>query len=155
METIEKNNVLTTRIWWSTGKWRYYRLLNDDSFIFLFSILDMLSCSHGSQAINFLFLGHYKKDAGSFERGSNKDCQHFHVQNTLCIYRLITNSWKFQLKSIHNPGSDCISWLLSNLKFCNEKEAVHFASLLCCHGYLFPIDDHVMAVKHDNNTLYR
>ena len=28
-------------------------------------------------------------------------------------------------------------------------------SLLCSHGYIFPIDDHIMTVKNDNNTLYR
>ena len=57
--------------------------------------------------------------------------------------------------SIAFSGADCISWLQSNFKFCHEREAIHFAGLLCCHGYLFPIDDHIMTVRNDNNTLYR
>ena len=53
------------------------------------------------------------------------------------------------------PGSDCVSWIQSHYKFCQEREAVHFASLLASHGYIFPIDEHVMTVRNDTNTLYR
>ena len=48
-----------------------------------------------------------------------------------------------------------MSWIQSHYKFCQEREAVHFASLLASHGYIFPIDDHVMTVRNDHNTLYR
>ena len=35
------------------------------------------------------------------------------------------------------------------------QEALHFASLLSSHGYLFPIEDHVLVVKNDSTSLYR
>ena len=52
-------------------------------------------------------------------------------------------------------GSDCVSWIQSHYKFVQEREAIHLASLLASHGYIFPIDDHVMTVRNDHNTLYR
>jgi len=33
-------------------------------------------------------------------------------------------------------------------------EALHLAQLLAAHGYIFPIDDHILAVKNDT-TYYR
>ena len=33
-------------------------------------------------------------------------------------------------------------------------EALHLAHLMAAHGYLFPIDDHILTVKNDN-TYYR
>ena len=53
------------------------------------------------------------------------------------------------------PGSDCVSWIQSHYKFSQDREAVHLASLLASHGYIFPIDDHMMTVRNDTNTLYR
>ena len=35
------------------------------------------------------------------------------------------------------------------------KTWADFASLLASHGYLFPIDDHILTVKNDSNSLYR
>ena len=52
-------------------------------------------------------------------------------------------------------GSDCVSWIQSHYKFVQEREAIHLASLLASHGYIFPIDDHTMVVRNDSNTLYR
>ena len=28
-------------------------------------------------------------------------------------------------------------------------EALHLANLMCAHGYIFPIDDHILTVKND------
>lgn len=64
------------------------------------------------------------------------------------------STFMYKIPSVFS-GADCISWLQSNLQFCHEREAIHLASLFCSHGYLFPIDDHVMVVRNDNNTLYR
>ena len=33
-------------------------------------------------------------------------------------------------------------------------DALHLAHLIATHGYIFPIDDHILAVKNDN-TYYR
>jgi hypothetical protein len=33
-------------------------------------------------------------------------------------------------------------------------EALHLAHLIAAHGYLFPIDDHILTAKNDN-TYYR
>ena len=35
-----------------------------------------------------------------------------------------------------------------------SAEALHLAHLMSAHGYLFPIDDHILTVKNDN-TYYR
>lgn len=35
-----------------------------------------------------------------------------------------------------------------------KGEALHLVHQLACHGYLFPIDDHVLTVKNDG-TFYR
>ena len=35
-----------------------------------------------------------------------------------------------------------------------SAEALHLAHLMSSHGYLFPIDDHILTVKNDN-TYYR
>ena len=54
-----------------------------------------------------------------------------------------------------SSGADCVSWIQSHYKFSTDREAVHLASLLASHGYIFPIDDHIMTVRNDTNTLYR
>ncbi|XP_063705888.1 regulator of G-protein signaling 7 [Culicoides brevitarsis] len=51
-------------------------------------------------------------------------------------------------------GSDLIAWMQKNLKLDDVTEALHLANLLASHGYLFPIDDHLLAVKNDG-TFYR
>uniref|UniRef100_A0A336LQ91 CSON000735 protein n=1 Tax=Culicoides sonorensis TaxID=179676 RepID=A0A336LQ91_CULSO len=51
-------------------------------------------------------------------------------------------------------GSDLIAWMQKNLKLDDVTEALHIANLLSSHGYLFPIDDHLLAVKNDG-TFYR
>lgn len=51
-------------------------------------------------------------------------------------------------------GSDLIAWMQKNLKLEDVTEALHLANLLSSHGYLFPIDDHLLAVKNDG-TFYR
>ena len=40
-----------------------------------------------------------------------------------------------------------------NFWFC-AAEALHLAHLMAAHGYIFPIDDHILTVKNDN-TYYR
>jgi len=64
------------------------------------------------------------------------------------------STFMYKIPSVFS-GSDCVSWIQSHYKFCQEREAVHFASLLASHGYIFPIDEHVMTVRNDHNTLYR
>lgn len=51
-------------------------------------------------------------------------------------------------------GADLISWILKNLDVEDVTDAIHFAHLLSSHGYLFPIDDHLLTVKNDG-TFYR
>lgn len=51
-------------------------------------------------------------------------------------------------------GQDLISWMMRNLDVDDQAEALHLAHLMSAHGYLFPIDDHVLTVKNDN-TYYR
>lgn len=51
-------------------------------------------------------------------------------------------------------GVDLITWMLKNLDVDDVTEALHLAHLLACHGYLFPIDDHILTVKNDG-TFYR
>jgi regulator of G-protein signaling len=46
------------------------------------------------------------------------------------------------------------SSLRENFEICLKDEMLHFAHLLSSHGYIFPIDDHVLNVKNDN-TFYR
>ena len=40
-------------------------------------------------------------------------------------------------------GCSTVEWLLS------------LPSLLCSHGYIFPIDDHILVVRNDSTSLYR
>ena len=42
----------------------------------------------------------------------------------------------------------------SNVWVLFVAEALHLAHLIAAHGYLFPIDDHILTVKNDN-TYYR
>lgn len=51
-------------------------------------------------------------------------------------------------------GSDLIGWVLKNLDVEDLTDAMHLANLFAAHGYLFPIDDHALAVKNDG-TFYR
>lgn len=71
-------------------------------------------------------------------------------------------------------GSDLVQWLMKALEFDDTgkfnlfkfnktyayskvsklAEALHFAHLISSHGYIFPIDDHVLSVKNDG-TFYR
>lgn len=51
-------------------------------------------------------------------------------------------------------GQDLINWMMRNLDVEDQVEALHLAHLMSAHGYFFPIDDHVLAVKNDN-TYYR
>ncbi|XP_055376822.1 regulator of G-protein signaling 7 [Condylostylus longicornis] len=51
-------------------------------------------------------------------------------------------------------GADLISWILKHFDVEDVTEALHFAHLIASHGYIFPIDDHVLTVKNDG-TFYR
>ncbi|XP_059621105.1 regulator of G-protein signaling 7 [Phlebotomus argentipes] len=51
-------------------------------------------------------------------------------------------------------GADLIAWIMKNLDVEDLNEALHLAHLLASHGYLFPIDDHILTVKNDG-TFYR
>ncbi|XP_014251590.1 regulator of G-protein signaling 7 [Cimex lectularius] len=51
-------------------------------------------------------------------------------------------------------GSDLILWMMKNLDVDDQTEALHLAHQMASHGYLFPIDDHMLTVKNDN-TFYR
>lgn len=51
-------------------------------------------------------------------------------------------------------GADLIQWMMKNLVIDDISEALHLGHLMASHGYLFPIDDHVLTVKNDN-TFYR
>ncbi|GIY19065.1 regulator of G-protein signaling 7 [Caerostris darwini] len=61
----------------------------------------------------------------------------------------------FILKQITTTsGSDLIAWMMKHLKMEDQMEALHMAHLMAAHGYLFPIDDHILTVKADG-TFYR
>lgn len=51
-------------------------------------------------------------------------------------------------------GSDLIQWMLKRLDVEDTLEALHLAHLIASHGYLFPIDDHILTVKNDG-TFFR
>ncbi|KAJ1527580.1 hypothetical protein ONE63_007543 [Megalurothrips usitatus] len=51
-------------------------------------------------------------------------------------------------------GADLIQWTMKNLDIDDVSEALHLGHLMSSHGYLFPIDDHVLTVRNDN-TFYR
>lgn len=51
-------------------------------------------------------------------------------------------------------GSDLILWMTKHLDVDDQGEALHLANQMASHGYLFPIDDHMLTVKNDN-TFYR
>lgn len=51
-------------------------------------------------------------------------------------------------------GSDMVGWIIKNLDVEDVTDALHLAHLLAAHGYMFPIDDHVLTVKNDG-TFYR
>ncbi len=51
-------------------------------------------------------------------------------------------------------GTDLVQWMLKKLDVEDACEALHFAHLISSHGYIFPIDDHILTVKNDG-TFYR
>jgi hypothetical protein len=51
-------------------------------------------------------------------------------------------------------GTDLIQWMLRKLDVEDTCEALHFAHLVASHGYMFPIDDHILTVKNDG-TFFR
>ncbi|KAF0292053.1 Regulator of G-protein signaling 7 [Amphibalanus amphitrite] len=51
-------------------------------------------------------------------------------------------------------GADLIAWMIKNLDVEDQAEALHLAHLMAAHGYLFPIDDHILTVRNDG-TFYR
>jgi regulator of G-protein signaling len=51
-------------------------------------------------------------------------------------------------------GGDLIQWILKTLDVDDTTEALHLTNLMSSHGYILPIDDHVLTVKNDG-TFYR
>lgn len=51
-------------------------------------------------------------------------------------------------------GTDIVQWLMKNLSIEDPVEAIHLGSLIAAQGYVFPISDHVLAMK-DDGTFYR
>ncbi|CAF0872562.1 unnamed protein product [Didymodactylos carnosus] len=51
-------------------------------------------------------------------------------------------------------GADLIQWILKNLDVDDTIDSLHLANLMSSHGYVLPIDDHVLTVKNDG-TFYR
>lgn len=64
------------------------------------------------------------------------------------------NSFINKIPSVFT-GADVVTWLADHLHIPDTVEALHFASLLCSHGYIFPIDDHILVVRNDSTSLYR
>ena len=48
-------------------------------------------------------------------------------------------------------GADLIQWILKRIDVEDTLEALHFAHLIASHGYMFPIDDHILTVKNDGS----
>ena len=48
-----------------------------------------------------------------------------------------------------------IEWLVQNLSIAETSEALHLATLLCCHGYIFPVPDMRWLHVKDDSSLYR
>jgi len=44
-------------------------------------------------------------------------------------------------------GGDLIQWILKTLDVDDAAEALHLANLMASHGYILPIEDHVLTVK--------
>lgn len=51
-------------------------------------------------------------------------------------------------------GADVIQWITKRELAEDTCEALHFAHLISSHGYIFPIDDHILTVKNDG-TFFR
>lgn len=51
-------------------------------------------------------------------------------------------------------GTDLIQWIIRKIDVEDTCEALHFAHLVSSHGYVFPIDDHILTVKNDG-TFFR
>lgn len=48
-------------------------------------------------------------------------------------------------------GSDVVAWIVKHQHVDDQAEALHMANQMAAHGYIFPIDDHVLTVKNDGN----
>lgn len=48
-------------------------------------------------------------------------------------------------------GSDLVLWMTKNMDVENESEALHIGQQISAHGYLFPIDDHILTLRNDNS----
>ncbi|CAF1320248.1 unnamed protein product [Rotaria sordida] len=46
-------------------------------------------------------------------------------------------------------GGDLIQWIFKTLDVDDTVEALHLANLMSSHGYILPIEDHVLTVKND------
>lgn len=51
-------------------------------------------------------------------------------------------------------GLDLVTWIADFLKLEDHQEALHLANLISSHGYIFPIEDHLLAIRNDC-TFYR
>lgn len=52
-------------------------------------------------------------------------------------------------------GYDIVEWLVTHLNIDEGVEALHVATLLCQHGYIFPVNDTRNTAVKDDATLYR
>jgi len=110
-----------------------------------------------------------KQGASSRSHGRGEECGH---GPNMIVYRKMekiiealqhpesgvpirtVNSFINKIPSVFT-GSDLVAWLQSNLHIVDIQEALHFACLLSSHGYLFPIEDHILVVKNESTSLYR
>lgn len=46
-------------------------------------------------------------------------------------------------------GADLIEWVQQNANCIDQIEAIHLCHMVSAHGYIFPIDDHILTVKND------
>ncbi|XP_013383329.1 regulator of G-protein signaling 7 [Lingula anatina] len=86
----------------------------------------------------------YKKMEAILERMQDE-------QTGVCVRTV--KSFMTKIPSVFT-GADLISWMMRNLDVDDQTEALHMANLMASHGYMFPIDDHILSVKNDN-TYYR
>ena len=52
-------------------------------------------------------------------------------------------------------GYDLVEWLIDRFQIEDSLEALHLASLLCQHGYFFPVTETKNLNVKDDGTLYR
>lgn len=69
------------------------------------------------------------------------------------VYIRTVKSFMSKIPSVFT-GTDLIQWIVKKLDVEDTIEALHLAHLISSHGYLFPIDDHILTVKNDG-TFYR